>query len=270
MTPAAAACWRVRARVHPAAGGSLFGASAPRRRAVCSASAPATGGGGLFGASAPATGGGGLFGAGPPGGGRWFIRASAPATAGGLFGASAPATGGGGLFGASAPATGGGGLFGASTGHRRRFVRRFDPGHRGGLPGAPAPAAGALVPAGSLAGAQPAGSVLSTTDGQPVKHFTQWGELAPASQENLRALETRTSRRARIRNLDGAALPPRGSQRRRRETPRRAERSVSARRIRSNSSRRSCGAITIAYRVCATPWCPRSATRNTRRLACSV
>ena len=86
-------------------------------------------------------------------------------------------------------------MFGAST-----------PATGGGLFGAPAPAAGALVPAGSLAGAQPAGSVLSTTDGQPVKHFTQWGELAPASQENLRALETRiVETREDSKLLDGVA-----------------------------------------------------------------
>ena len=202
-------------------GGGLFGASAPASTPAAGgglfgASAPATAGG-LFGASAPATG-GGLFGASTPAAGGGLFGASAPATAGGLFGASAPATGGGGLFGASAPATGGlfgasapatggGGLFGASTpAAGGGLFGASTPATGGGLFGAPAPAAGALVPAGGLAGAQPAGSVLSTTDGQPVKHFTQWGELAPASQENLRALETRiVETREDSKLLDGVA-----------------------------------------------------------------
>ena len=191
----------------PAAGGGLFGASAPATAGgLFGASAPATGGG-LFGASTPAAG-GGLFGASAPATAGGLFGASAPATGGGgLFGASAPATGGGGLFGASAPATGGGGLFGASTpAAGGGLFGASTPATGGGLFGAPAPAAGALVPAGGLAGAQPAGSVLSTTDGQPVKHFTQWGELAPASQENLRALETRiVETREDSKLLDGVA-----------------------------------------------------------------
>ena len=145
----------------PAAGGGLFGGAAQ----------PAAGGGGLFGASQPAAG-GGLFGA------------SQPAAGGGLFGgASQPAAGGGGLFGASQPAAGGG-LFGGAS----------QPAGGGGLfGGAAQPGAGLFAGAGqpgnSLALAQPHGSFLSTTNGQPVRHYTQWGELTPQSQQQLKQLE---------------------------------------------------------------------------------
>ena len=162
----AAVCWRV----HPGGGGRRFirRRPRPRRRAACSARRPPRRAAEDYSASAPAT--------------------------GGLFGASAPATGGGGLFGASTPAAGGG-LFGAST-----------PATGGGLFGRAGPGGGRARPRRRLAGAQPAGSVLSTTDGQPVKHFTQWGELAPASQENLRALETRiVETREDSKLLDGVA-----------------------------------------------------------------
>jgi uncharacterized coiled-coil protein SlyX len=40
-----------------------------------------------------------------------------------------------------------------------------------------------------LALAQPHGSFLSTTNGQPVRHYTQWGELTPQSQQQLKQLE---------------------------------------------------------------------------------
>ena len=125
------------------------------------ASQPAAGGG-LFGASQPA--GGGLFGsAAPSTGGGLFGAASTPglSTGGGLFGASsqpAAAATGGGLFGAPAPALGGGGLFGGQPGN-------------------------------ALALAQPQASFLSTTNGQPVRHYTQWGELTPQSQQQLKQLE---------------------------------------------------------------------------------
>jgi hypothetical protein len=118
-----------------------------------------------------------------------FGAASTPApAAGGLFGASAASTGG--LFGA-APATTGG-LFGATPGG-------------GSLFGASAPAAS---PAGSLplAAHQPPGTMLATVDGQPVKHFTQWGELAPHSQQQLQALEAKiVAAREDSKTLDGVA-----------------------------------------------------------------
>ena len=139
----------------PAAGGGLFGASQPAA------------GGGLFGASQPAAG-GGLFGASQPAAGGGLFGASQPAAGGGLFGASAPAAGGG-LFGASQPA--GGGLFGASSA----------PSTGGGLFGG--------QPGNALALAQPQASFLSTTNGQPVRHYTQWGELTPQSQQQLKQLE---------------------------------------------------------------------------------
>ena len=110
----------------------------------------------MFGASQPAAG-GGLFGA------------SAPAAGGGLFGASQPA--GGGLFGASSAPSTGGGLFGASSA----------PSTGGGLFGG--------QPGNALALAQPQASFLSTTNGQPVRHYTQWGELTPQSQQQLKQLE---------------------------------------------------------------------------------
>ena len=40
-----------------------------------------------------------------------------------------------------------------------------------------------------MALAQPHGSFLSTTNGQPVRHYTQWGELTPQSQQQLKQLE---------------------------------------------------------------------------------
>ena len=210
------------------------------------AAAPATGGGGLFGAaSSPAPAGGGLFGAASspaPAGGGLFGAASSPAPAGGLFGAgasgaaaltssAAPATGGTGLFGGTAgsgpavsfgsPAPAGGGLFGASA-----------PAAGGGLFGAAStPATGgsslfgaapASMPAlgsgglfggqptgqqvGPLATHQPQGTMLATVDGQPVKHFTQWGELAPHSQQQLQALEAKiVSAREDSKTLDGVS-----------------------------------------------------------------
>ena len=121
----------------------------------------------MFGASQPAAG-GGLFGASQPAAGGGLFGASQPAAGGGLFGASAPAAGGG-LFGASQPA--GGGLFGASSA----------PSTGGGLFGG--------QPGNALALAQPQASFLSTTNGQPVRHYTQWGELTPQSQQQLKQLE---------------------------------------------------------------------------------
>jgi len=97
-----------------------------------------------------------------------LFGASAPAAGGGLFGASQPA--GGGLFGSAAPSTGGG-LFGASSA----------PSTGGGL--------FAGQPGNALALAQPQASFLSTTNGQPVRHYTQWGELTPQSQQQLKQLE---------------------------------------------------------------------------------
>ena len=131
------------------------------------ASQPAVGGG-LFGASQPAAG-GGLFGASQPAAGGGLFGASAPAAGGGLFGASQPA--GGGLFGASSAPSTGGGLFGASSA----------PSTGGGLFGG--------QPGNALALAQPQASFLSTTNGQPVRHYTQWGELTPQSQQQLKQLE---------------------------------------------------------------------------------
>ena len=170
----------------PAAGGGLFGASQPAA------------GGGLFGASQPAAG-GGLFGASQPAAGGGLFGASQPAAGGGLFGASQPA--GGGLFGSAAPSTGGG-LFGAastpglSTGGGL-FGASSQPAAAatgGGLFGAPAPALGGGglfggQPGNALALAQPQASFLSTTNGQPVRHYTQWGELTPQSQQQLKQLE---------------------------------------------------------------------------------
>ena len=121
----------------------------------------------MFGASQPAAG-GGLIGASQPAAGGGLFGASQPAAGGGLFGASAPAAGGG-LFGASQPA--GGGLFGASSA----------PSTGGGLFGG--------QPGNALALAQPQASFLSTTNGQPVRHYTQWGELTPQSQQQLKQLE---------------------------------------------------------------------------------
>ena len=177
----------------PAAGG-LFGAPAASTLGFGAPTAPA--GGGLFGASAPAAGGGGLFGAAPAATPGFGAPAStpgfgAPAAGGGLFGASAPAQGGGlfgapaapapgGLFGASQPALGGG-LFGASQ-----------PAVGGGMFGASTPGAGGMFGPGAqnqLAVAQPQQGVLATVDGQPVKHFTQWGELAQHSQQQLQLIE---------------------------------------------------------------------------------
>ena len=97
-----------------------------------------------------------------------MFGAPAPAQGGGLFGAPAPAQGGG-LFGAPAPAQGGG-LFGQST-----------PAQGGGMFG------GAQ---NQLAVQQPQQGMLATVDGQPVKHFTQWGELAPHSQQQLQLIES--------------------------------------------------------------------------------
>ena len=239
-------------------GGGLFGSAAP-----APASTPA--GGGLFGSAAPATGGGGLFGSAAP------APASTPA-GGGLFGSAAPATGGGGLFGSAAPATGGGGLFGGasapatggglSAARRRRLRaavcsgrpprRRRDaffggaaaPG--GGLfgPSSAVAGGGALQPlgggvlngaSGPLGVAQPAPSFLTTADGHPVKHFTQWNELAPAAQQNLEALEkkivaareesTLLEDVARLRGESrGRAEVPSGGEALRRELERRARR----------------------------------------------
>ena len=222
----------------PAAGGGLFGGGNLGAAATPTfgAAAPATGGGGLFGAaSSPAPAGGGLFGAASspaPAGGGLFGAASSPAPAGGgLFGAApatggsglfggaagsgpavsfgspAPAAGGGGLFGASAPAAGGGGLFGAA------------PASTGGLFGAapastPALGGGGLFGGqqltgqqpGQLAAPQPQGGMLATVDGQPVKHFTQWGELAPHSQQQLQALEAKiVAAREDSKTLDGVS-----------------------------------------------------------------
>ena len=111
-----------------------------------------------------------------------------------LFGAaSAGAGAGGGLFGAS---TGGGGLFGASTGGVAAGTTT--PGLGGGGFGSSLFGGGAAnQPAGgggnqlALVGQQPsaAGPVLSTIDGQPVKHYTQWNELSPQSQQYLLQLE---------------------------------------------------------------------------------
>ena len=175
----------------PAAGGGMFGASAPAQGGgMFGAPAPAAGGG-MFGAFAPAQG-GGMFGASAPAQGGGMFGASAPAQGGGMFGAPAPAQGGG-MFGAPAPAQGGG-LFGAPA-----------PAQGGGLFGAPAPAQGGgmfgqSTPAmggGMFGGAQnqlavqqPQQGMLATVDGQPVKHFTQWGELAPHSQQQLQLIES--------------------------------------------------------------------------------
>lgn len=41
-----------------------------------------------------------------------------------------------------------------------------------------------------LAVQQPQQGMLATVDGQPVKHFTQWGELAPHSQQQLQLIES--------------------------------------------------------------------------------
>ena len=65
---------------------------------------------------------------------------------------------GGGLFGASSAPSTGGGLFGGQPGN-------------------------------ALALAQPQASFLSTTNGQPVRHYTQWCELTPQSQQQLKQLE---------------------------------------------------------------------------------
>ena len=43
--------------------------------------------------------------------------------------------------------------------------------------------------AGRVSLAQPQASFLSTTNGQPVRHYTQWGELTPQSQQQLKQLE---------------------------------------------------------------------------------
>ena len=181
-------------------GSGLFGASA-------AGSTPAAGGaGGLFGAASPApaaaAGAGGLFGASaaassPAGGlsfGGGLGAPSAATTTPSLFGAaSAGAGAGGGLFGAS---TGGGGLFGASTGGVAAGTTT--PGLGGGGFGSSLFGGGAAnQPAGgggnqlALVGQQPsaAGPVLSTIDGQPVKHYTQWNELSPQSQQYLLQLE---------------------------------------------------------------------------------
>ena len=121
-----------------------------------------------------------------------FGAASTPApAAGGLFGASAASTGG--LFGA-APATTGG-LFGATA----------TPGGGGSSLFGSQPAAS---PAGTLplAAHQPPGTMLATVDGQPVKHFTQWGELAPHSQQQLQALEAKiVAAREDSKTLDGVS-----------------------------------------------------------------
>ena len=74
------------------------------------------------------------------------------------FGASSAPSTGGGLFGASSAPSTGGGLFGGQPGN-------------------------------ALALAQPQASFLSTTNGQPVRHYTQWGELTPQSQQQLKQLE---------------------------------------------------------------------------------
>ena len=181
----------------PAAGGGLFGASQPAAGGgLFGASQPATGGG-LFGASQPAAG-GGLFGASAPAAGGGLFGASAPAAGGGLFGSAAPSTGGG-LFGASSAPSTGGGLFGAasapglSTGGGL-FGASSAPSTGGGLFGASsAPSTGGGLfggqPGNALALAQPQASFLSTTNGQPVRHYTQWGELTPQSQQQLKQLE---------------------------------------------------------------------------------
>ena len=48
--------------------------------------------------------------------------------------------------------------------------------------------------------------MLATVDGQPVKHFTQWGELAPHSQQQLQALEAKiVAAREDSKTLDGVS-----------------------------------------------------------------
>ena len=149
-----------------------------------------------------------------------FGGASAPATGGGLFGPSSAATPGTpSLFGgAAAP---GGGLFGPSS------------AVAGG--GALQPLGGGVLngASGPLGVAQPAPSFLTTADGHPVKHFTQWNELAPAAQQNLEALEkkivaareesTLLEDVARLRGESrGRAEVPSGGEALRRELERRA------------------------------------------------
>ena len=86
---------------------------------------------------------------------------------------------------------------------------------------------------GPLGVAQPAPSFLTTADGHPVKHFTQWNELAPAAQQNLEALEkkivaareesTLLEDVARLRGESrGRAEVPSGGEALRRELERRA------------------------------------------------
>ena len=206
------------------AGGSLFGGSTAGTAGGFgfggASAAPTSFGGTSFGgAAAPSTGGGFGSGVGLFGGGG---ASSNPATGGvgGLFGASAPAYGaaapsaGGSLFGGAgasfslatpAPGAPGGSLFAppASTTAGSFGVGASSPFTSGSIfGGGPAPVQQQHHLA--LAPRQPQPSALATVDGQPVKHFTQWGELAPHSQQYLQAIERQIVRfREDSKLLDG-------------------------------------------------------------------